>query len=159
MKKAAFIPLSLAIGFLATTSAIASTTVEISNNGERNNSNIKINNSVKIIGDSTNSNSKTRVKITTNGETKEYTTTGNEDINVESSDGTSKVQITNNNDSSVKNSTSSAISKDKKEEIKKKIKEKIAKIKENSGEDEIKIFEFFKDKWNFFSNILFFWRD
>lgn len=157
MKKAVLIPLGLILGLLTASTAFAKTTVEISNNGENSKSDVKINSSVKTNGSSDTSDNETRVRITTNGETKEYVTTGDEDINVQSSDGTSKVQINNNN------SVNSDDSKDDKKEasngaIDKKIKEKVKEIKDEVKKDDVNVSEFIKNQLSRITAILFFWR-
>lgn len=154
MKKAVFIPLTIALGLLATNPVFAKTTVEISNNGEGSTSDVKINNSVKINGNSKNTDSETSVKITTNGETKEYTTKGDEDINIQSSDGTSRVQI--NNNSSSTNSSSVKSANDESEDKEDKSKEDKSEKKEDANIEE-KV-SFFENPIEFLKSLLMFWE-
>lgn len=89
--------LPILISFLVISKPVsANTSVNVSNNGS--NSQVKINNVINSSNStSTNtSNTTTDIRIETNGEVKEYHGTGNQNINIESSDGKNSVKINNN---------------------------------------------------------------
>lgn len=75
----------------------ANTDVVVSNNGAGSRSEVNIKNEVNTTTSTSTNNSdvKTDIRIETNGEVKEYHSTGDDDVTVESSNGNNRVQVTN----------------------------------------------------------------
>lgn len=97
MRKAGSYTLSTLILLLAsTTPSFASTSVKIEGNEGNASAKVSIQNNFNSTGTSTNTvDTHTKVRIETNGEVKEYESTDGKDVTIESSDGSSKVNITN----------------------------------------------------------------
>lgn len=98
----AFLPaIIFTAGLLTIKSAQAATSVDISNNEEGSTSRVTIKSNTSSTNGSTSS--KSHVRIETNGQVKEFNTTGDEEVNWTSGDGKSSVKIntqsTNSDDS------------------------------------------------------------
>jgi hypothetical protein len=96
-------------------STYANVNVNISNNSSGSNSQVNIKNEVNSTTNtgSNTSNTKTDIRIETNGEVKEYHSTGNENIKIESGDSKNSVKINNiiNEESKTQNSPTIIASK------------------------------------------------
>ena len=85
MKKTAFVLSTLAVAASLPTSALAATTVSVSNNGGNSSATVNVQNSFNSTSNSTNTTtSNTKVRIETNGEVKEYESSSGEDVHMES---------------------------------------------------------------------------
>lgn len=84
---------------LTTPFALAKTSIEISNNASNSSNRVSVKNNVST--SNSNSSSETKVRIEQNGEVKTFEASGDEDINYQSEDGSTKVNI-NNKSSGVK---------------------------------------------------------
>ena len=74
----------------------ASTNVSISNNAEGSNNNVNVVNEVNTsVNTGGGGESRTDIRIETNGEVKEYHGTGDEDVTIESGNGNNSVRVTN----------------------------------------------------------------
>lgn len=81
--------------------------IDISNNGEGSNNSVSVNSSSSFSSSSqSSSNTQTDIRIESNGEVKEYHSNKPENIDIQSTDGKSKVTITNQTNSSTSPSPS-----------------------------------------------------
>ncbi|MBI4080861.1 MAG: hypothetical protein HY430_03780 [Candidatus Levybacteria bacterium] len=102
MKNSAIFISSILLTLLCTSVASAETRVEISNNGSGSKANVTVRNSTSVTNhESSDSSVKTSIKITTNGETKTYESDKPGSVHIESSDGSAKVDV-NQNDNVIK---------------------------------------------------------
>lgn len=85
--------------------AIGKTTIDISNNGDNSTSSVKVN------SNSSNGSNQTDVRIEENGEVKSFSSSGDEDINWQSEDGSTKVEVNNKSTSPTVTSSTSMKSK------------------------------------------------
>ena len=105
MKKAGiFIPLSL-LFILAQDSFANQTSIKVDSKGNAS-ATVNVQNSFNSTNQNTNQvESNTKIRIETDGEVKEYESSGNEDIHIESSNGNSSVIIKNNDQNYNSNET------------------------------------------------------
>jgi DNA-binding protein YbaB len=156
MKKTAFVLSTLAVAASLPTSALAATTVSVSNNGGNSSATVNVQNSFNSTSNSTNTTtSNTKVRIETNGEVKEYESSSGEDVHMESEDGTSKVNITNKGTKVTTTASPTAMMDEEKieEKVNKATEEAKEKVEKAKSEQK----DFFKkfEDWikNFFKNL------
>ena len=116
--------------------ADVNTTVNISNNGanSKNTVNVETNTGGNtVLGQST-SETKTNIRIETNGQVKTYNSDKPEDVNIESDNGNIKVNIKNNGSSTLGTSVNSKDIENQKATTEAKIKEKKEEIEEKKQE-------------------------
>ena len=148
MKKTLAVLSTIVVASSLPTSAMAATTVNVSNNGGDTSANVNVQNSFNSSTTSTNTTtSHTKVRIETNGEVKEYESNNGGDVHMESSDGSSKVNITNKG--TVTKEEKEKIEMEKKEATEE-AKKKVETVKEQQKDFFKKLEEWIKD---FFHNL------